>query len=272
MNAAQVGAIATTLLDAYARGASLRSISASHPEFDVAQAYEVLREIERRRVANGWQPVGRKIGFTNRTIWPRYGIYRPMWAHVWRETVLHAADGHAALSLANSAEPRIEPEVVFGLRAAVAPDADAVAALRATEWIAPGFEIVQSHFPGWKFTSPDCTAAFGLHRALVVGPRTPVDARNLQPLAERLAACTVTLRRGDSVVDRGVGANVLDSPALALVHLARVLADQPHMPPLAPGEFVTTGTITDAWPVAAGETWSSDYGELGITGLVLGFS
>jgi hypothetical protein len=34
---------------------------------------------------------------------------------------------------------------------------------------------------------------------------------------------------------------------------------------------VTTGTITDAWPVAAGETWSSDYGALGLEGLTLSF-
>ena len=34
------------------------------------------------------------------------------------------------------------------------------------------------------------------------------------------------------------------------------------MPPLAAGELVTTGTVTDAWPVAPGDTWSSDYGAL----------
>lgn len=272
MNERDVGAIADALLDAYARGTSLSSISAAYAGFDVAQAYDVLREIERRRVASGWQAVGRKIGFTNRTIWPRYDVYRPMWAHVWRETVQHASDGRATLSLANTVEPRIEPEVVFGLCAPVPADADAVRALRATAWIAAGFEIVQSQFPGWKFTSADCTAAFGLHRALVVGPRVQVNDGNRDALAARLAAFEVTLRRGGAVIDRGIGANVLDSPALALVHLARVLRDQPQMPQLAAGEFVTTGTITDAWPVTAGETWSSDYGELGISGLSLGFT
>ena len=68
------------------------------------------------------------------------------------------------------------------------------------------------------------------------------------------------------MIDRGVGANVLGSPALALAHLARLLADQPQSPKLAAGEIVTTGTITDAWPVAAGEVWSSDYGALGLEG------
>ena len=68
------------------------------------------------------------------------------------------------------------------------------------------------------------------------------------------------------MIDRGVGANVLKSPALALAHLARVLTDLPQFPPLTEGEIVTTGTITDAWPVAPGETWSSDYGALGLEG------
>ena len=69
------------------------------------------------------------------------------------------------------------------------------------------------------------------------------------------------------VIETGVGANVLDSPALALAHLAGVLAGQPQFPPLAAGEIVTTGTVTDAWPVAPGETWTSDYGALGLPGL-----
>jgi 2-oxo-3-hexenedioate decarboxylase len=77
----------------------------------------------------------------------------------------------------------------------------------------------------------------------------------------------LTLRNGDLVVDRGIGGNVLDSPALALAYLARVLARQPKFAPLAAGEIVTTGTVTDAWPVARGESWSSDYGDLGIPGL-----
>jgi len=35
---------------------------------------------------------------------------------------------------------------------------------------------------------------------------------------------------------------------------------------------VTTGTITDAWPVAAGQIWHSDYGALGLPGLTITFA
>jgi 2-oxo-3-hexenedioate decarboxylase len=267
-----VAAIADRLLAAYDGATTLAPISATEPGFDVATAYAVLAEIERRRRAQGWQPAARKIGFTNRTIWPRYGVYRPMWAHAWTHTVQYAPSGRATQSLARLVQPRIEPEVVFKLAAPVPATDDAEAILACIEWIAPGFEIVQSHFPDWKFTAADCTAAFGLHGALVVGAPLAVTAANRAALAAALPAFRLELRRGTTLVDTGVGANVLGSPALALAHLARVLATQPWAPPLAAGEVVTTGTVTDAWPVAPGETWTSDYGALGLGGLTLAFA
>jgi len=130
---------------------------------------------------------------------------------------------------------------------------------------------VQSHFPAWRFTAADCTAAFGLHGALIVGSPLAVSDENRSAIAAVLPRFEATLSRGGSVVDRGVGANVLDSPALALAALARLLAGQPQFPPLAAGEIVTTGTLTDAWPIAPGEVWSSDYGKLGLAGLTVAF-
>ncbi len=268
-----IASIADRLISAYDGATQLAPITSAEPAFDVAAAYEVLREIEkRRRVTQGWRPVGRKIGFTNRTLWPRYGVYQPMWAHIWAHSVHFATAGRATLALGEFVQPRIEPEVVFKLRAAVPATDDPRAVLACVEWIAPGFEIVQSHFPNWKFEAPDCTAAFGLHGALVVGTPVPLTERNRAAIAAALATFTLTLRRGRTVVDRGLGANVLGSPALALVHLVRVLATQPQFPPLGGGEIVTTGTVTDAWPVTAGETWAADYGALGLDGATLTFS
>jgi 2-oxo-3-hexenedioate decarboxylase len=263
--------IADALIAAYDTATTLPPITAGTPDFSVADGYAVLRDIEARRRARGWTAVGRKIGFTNRTIWPRYGVYQPMWAHVWTHTVHFAPDGQATLPLNSLVQPRIEPEVVFKLNHPVPLTDDAAAVLACVEWMAPGFEIVQSHFPDWKFAAADCTAAFGLHGALMVGAPLAVTDANRAALAAALPAFELTLSRGDTVIDRGIGANVLGSPALALAHLARLLADQPQSPKLAAGEIVTTGTITDAWPVAAGETWSSDYGALGINGLALSF-
>jgi 2-oxo-3-hexenedioate decarboxylase len=267
-----IGAIATRLLDACARATLIAPITATERDFDVAAAYDVLHEIEQRRVAQGWVRVGRKIGFTNRTIWARYGVYQPMWAHIWAQSVHFATAGVATLELKGFAQPRIEPEVVFKLAAAVPATDDPLAVLACVEWMAPGFEIVQSHFPGWKFEAADCTAAFGLHGALVVGPAVALTEHNRAEIAAALPTFALTLRRGGEVIDVGVGANVLGSPALALVHLARVLAGQSQFPALAAGEVITTGTLTDAWPVAPGQTWSSDYGTLPVAGMTLTFT
>ena len=268
---AKLGAIADRLIAAYDNATTLAPISESVPDFTVAEAYAVLGEIAARRRAQGWRSVGRKIGFTNRTLWPRYGVWQPMWAHTWSHTVHDAGEKDAKLSLRGLVQPRIEPEVVFKLKAPLPLTEDAAVILASVEWIAPGFEIVQSHFPDWKFTAADCTAAFGLHGSLVVGARVPVTEATRSELAALLPAFEATLSRGGAVVDRGRGANVLDSPALSLAHLARVLAEQPQFPPLAAGEMITTGTLTDAWPVKPGEVWSSDYGDLGLKGLTVTF-
>jgi 2-oxo-3-hexenedioate decarboxylase len=268
----ELATIADRLITAFDTVTMLPPITANTPGFTVTDAYAVLGEIEARRRAQGWQTVGRKIGFTNRTIWARYGVWQPVWAHLWAHTVQFASGNQASLALRAFVQPRIEPEVVFKVKAPVPLTDEPLAVLACAEWIAPGFEIVQSHFPDWRFSAADCTAACGLHGALVVGTPMPVTVSNREALAAALPTFRLTLSRGDTAIDRGVGANVLDGPPLALAHLARVLAGQPQFPPLAAGEIVTTGTITDAWPVAPGEVWSSDYGALGLAGLKLSFS
>ena len=58
--------------------------------------------------------VGRKIGFTNTTIWPLYGVSAPMWNFMYdTHRPRPAGPGAAASTLAGLAEPRIEPEIVL---------------------------------------------------------------------------------------------------------------------------------------------------------------
>jgi len=42
-----------------------------------------------------------------------------------------------------------------------------------------------------------------------------------------------------------------------LHHLVGLLANDPLNPPLCAGELVSTGTLTLAMPVGAGETWTT---------------
>jgi 2-oxo-3-hexenedioate decarboxylase len=63
--------------------------------------------------------------------------------------------------------------------------------------------------------------------------------------------------RNGARVDRGAAANVLDGPFFALRHLVQTLERDRLSPMLAAGEIVTTGTLTRAFPVEAGEEWST---------------
>jgi 2-keto-4-pentenoate hydratase len=227
---------------------------------DLAAAYQRALAVRRLRIARGERPCGYKIGFTNRTIWDRYNVHAPIWGTVWDST-LTRCDGQGELSLAGTCQPRLEPEAVLCFARTPPPNATLGALFACVEWVAPGFEVVQSHLPGWKFDAADTVSDSGLHGRLLVGRPLPVAdvAGTARDFEERLAAAGVALCRGDEVVERGLGANVLDGPMHALHHFVQVLRQCPGAPDLQSGDLVTTGTWTDAWPVAAGERWVAQF-------------
>jgi 2-keto-4-pentenoate hydratase len=191
-----------------------------------------------------------------------------MWGTVYDRTFIQAENDRAVVPLGGLVQPRIEPEICFKLKA-VPRSSDAGEVLACIEWMAHAVEIVQCHHPDWKVTIADCTTDNGLHGRLVVG--TPVPVKDVAGLAEKLPRVEAMLFKAGTMVDKGVGANVLGSPLLALGHLVELLKKQPEAPPLRAGEIVTTGTLTDAHPVAAGESWHTELAGLPLKGLRISF-
>jgi 2-oxo-3-hexenedioate decarboxylase len=254
--------LASTFLAAYDRNLPLSLTTSSQPSFTMAQSYQVANDITQLRLARGERIRGRKIGFTNRSIWPIYNVTGPIWGPVWDSTLtmLGGAEAHlTAADLTRLAEPRLEPEIVFGLRAtpASAAPADLIAAI---DWVAHGYEIVQSHYSAWKFTAPDAVAAFGLHGRLFVGQpiawREAPSPENDARWQAELATLSLALYCDNQLIATGLGNAALDSPLLALGFLVQTLQDQGQAP-LQPGEVITTGTLTDAQPIHAGQRWES---------------
>jgi 2-oxo-3-hexenedioate decarboxylase len=264
-------AIAAEAMEVLGSGRQIAPFSARFNQFGLDDAYRVTALIRVQRAARGESPVGRKIGFTNRTIWAEYGVYAPIWGYVYDSTVRDLEGADAAFALAGLAQPRIEPEIVFKLEAAPTADMDESALLDCIEWVAHGFEIVQSIFPGWRFAPADTVAGFGLHGALLIGPRRPIAPPNATDWRRSLAGFEIDLLRDGAVIDHGRAANVLDGPVSALRHLVALLAEDRANPPLAAGEIVTTGTLTRAFPVAPGERWSTRLAGIGLDGIALRF-
>ena len=268
---AELEAIAAEAFAALDSGHQIVPFSARLSGFNLDDAYRVAATIKQMRETRGETPVGRKIGFTNRTIWAEYNVYEPIWGYVYNRTVHDLADLGETFSLRALAEPRIEPEIVFKLAVAPAPGMDETALLACIDWVAHGFEIVQSIFPGWKFSAADTVAAFGLHGALLIGPRHPIAA-NAEVWSRTLATFEIDLGREGKVVDHGLAANVLGGPVSALRRLVDILARDQANPPLAAGELVTTGTLTRALPVAPGEAWTTELTGLALNGICVHFS
>jgi 2-oxo-3-hexenedioate decarboxylase len=254
-------AIAAEALAAMDDARQIAPFSARYPGLTLDDAYRISARLCALRMARGERVTGRKIGFTNRTIWAEYAVYAPMWGFVFDTTVRDLPPPRQAaqhpFTLAPFAVPRIEPEIVFRLAAAPSPDMDEAALFGCIDWVAQGFEIVQSVFPGWKFAPADTVIVNGLHGALLLAPRHPAGFGSATDWVSNLAGFEIELLRDGAVVDRGHAANVLDSPLSALRHLVGLLARDPVNSPLATGDIVTTGTLTRAFPILPGETWST---------------
>ena len=255
-------AIATEAFAVLDTGHQVSPFTARFSAFDLDEAYRVTAAIRAMRE----MPVGRKIGFTNRTIWAEYNVYEPIWGYVYNRTVHNLAEIGDTFSLAGLAEPRIEPEIVFRLALAPTPGMDETALLACIDWVGHGFEIVQSIFPGWKFSAPDTVVAFGLHGALLIGPRHPIAA-HAENWSRTLSTFEIDLKRDGTVADHGCATNVLGGPVSALRYLVDILAHDQVNPALAAGEIVTTGTLTRALPASAGETWTTELTGVAIDGI-----
>ena len=263
--------LAGALLDSYDRGVLMSALpsaqSSAEASLSMADAYAVAELTRQRRAARGERALGYKIGFTNRSIWDRYGVHAPIWGPVWDSTTQLLEGAQAHTSLHRLVQPRLEPEVMFGFRSSPRRGMNEAELAACIEWVAHGFEIVHTHFADWRFAAADTVADFALHGRLFVGPRVPI-ARFADPRAE-LAALKVRMFCGDRLVDEGEGTVVLDGPLTALRVWFDAMAAQPHGWQVNPGDMVSPGTLTDAWPLSPGQTWRTELSDVRLPGLRL---
>ena len=273
MSQLDIHGLAAELLAAHDQAKCVTPPGIRDGRFDLQAGYAVAAELVRLRRHAGHRPVGRKIGFTNKAVWSRLGLATPIWAYVYDSTVYYAAHNSATVSLVGMVAPRIEPEIVFKLRSPPPRGhRDPKVILQAVEWMALGFEVVDCHYPDWQFQAADAVADFGLHAALVIGEPGALEDQRTALLAEQLPGFRISLRRDGTIVAEGVGENVMGNPALALGYLADVIRQQPAAEALMAGEVVTTGTLTSALPVRAGETWTAEVTAIELPRLTVAFT
>jgi 2-keto-4-pentenoate hydratase len=255
-----VEGIGRRLLDARRLGQQIQPPSRTDPGFSLADGYAVGRWLHADQIRAGARQAGVKLGFTNAMVWKQHGLSTPFWSPIYDTTVTSTR----LISLGRLAQPRIEPEIMVGLKSDLPAGTPPGEIADAIGWAAAGFEIVQCHYPRWDMTPADAVADAGLHALLVVGEQIQIHPAG----AHTLADVGVELRRDGRLAARGRGAHALGGPIQALTWLLRL----PGMTGLRPGDIVTTGTLTTAHPVTSGEHWQLIAGGgPGLANLTIGF-
>lgn len=252
-------------------GRMVTPFSARHPGFGLPEAYAVTAAIrDERKRTRGETAIGRKIGFTNTAIWESYGIRAPIWGYVY-DTTVHDLGPADTFSLAGLPEPRIEPELALHIARAPTPGMTAAELATCVDWVAPAFEVVFSIFPGWKFAAADAVAAYGVHAALYLGQRRDITS-DPAAAAKLLAGFDVEMTSGAGVSRKGHARNVLGSPLESLRYLVEEIARTTGAEPLRAGEVVTTGTLTEAMPLAPGDVWQTTFTGIDLAPIRLAFA
>jgi 2-oxo-3-hexenedioate decarboxylase len=263
-------ALARELMAAYANKEIIAVPPASRdPDLDLATAYQVEAELVRLRTAGGTKTAGLKVGFANRALWRALKLETLVWAHLYDDTVRYADRNAATLAVDRMIAPKIEPEIVFKLKAPLGGGLEPADVLAGVEWFALGFEIIDSVFADWKFQPADFVASFGFHAALIVGEPRLVIGEDIRALLEQLATFKVKLWKDGQLAAEGAARNVLRSPVLSLAELAVATSRTAGATPLAPGDLISSGTLTDSQLIAPGETWAASLDGIDLPKLTL---
>ncbi|WP_447653408.1 2-keto-4-pentenoate hydratase [Microbacterium sufflavum] len=209
---------------------------------DQDAAYAVQSLGIARRVDGGRRIVGRKIGLTSPVVQAQLGVDSPDYG-VLLDDMIHA--DREPLDLGRFLQPRAEAEVAFVLgRDLDSPTATVADVLRATEFVLPAIEVVDSRVAGWDIRLTDTIADNASSGAVVLGT-TP---RRLDGLD--LTALGMTLDRDGRPVSTGSGAACLGSPVIAVAWLAREVARRGQ--PLRAGEVILSGALGPMVDATAG--------------------
>jgi 2-keto-4-pentenoate hydratase len=196
---------------------------------------------------------GHKVGLSSRAMQRMMAVHEPDYGHLLDDMfVFENSDVDAAQFLV----PRVEVEVAFVLKHPLpAPGCTAADVLRATDFVCPAIEIIDSRFRGWQIEICDTIADNASSARVVLGGR-PTRLDRIDP---RLIG--VVLRLNGEVVGTGASGAVLGNPVTAVAWLANKV--HAFGVTLEPGNVILPGSCTRAFDVAAGTTARAEFDQLG---------
>ena len=253
LNTEQRAAAAEALRVAEETRISISPLTDAYPDIDVVDAYEIQLLNIRRRVEAGALVRGHKVGLSAKAMQNMLGVHEPDYGHLLDDMFVDEAASIPALRFL---QPRAEIEVAFVLGARLeGPGITVAGVARATDYVLPSIEIVDSRLADWKIKIQDTIADNASSAALVLGGR-PTRLHDVDP-----ALIGATLRKNGEIVETGCSGAVLGNPMIAVAWLANKVAQ--FGVALEPGNVIMPGSCTRMIPVAAGDHVRADFDTLG---------
>lgn len=248
--------VADRLWTAELERSPIAPLTDTYPGIDVVDAYEIQLVNIRRRLDAGAVVHGHKVGLSSKAMQQMMGVDEPDYGHLLGDMALSESEPVAA---DRYCRPRVEVEVGFVLGADL-PGEDCTEAdvIAATERVVPALELIDSRIADWKIKLADTIADNASSAGYVIGEgRSPKDLD--------LKAIDATLRRDGEFVVSGRSDAVLGDPVIAVAWLARKVASFGVR--LHAGHVILPGSCTRAIDVAAGQTFTADFTDLGSVSL-----
>ena len=250
----QIHELAHALIDADHKGTPIPPLTEQAPGITVEDAYAIAADVLGHELEHGHRIVGRKVGLTSKPMQVALGIDTPDFGTILDDMTVRDSGKVKASSLI---APRVEPEIAFRLKSALAgPGITAADVLAATDYVFPALEIADSRIKDWRIKLEDLVAD-NVAAALVV-----LGSARMDPAALDLEQEMVVFEVDGNEVGRASGREVLGNPANAVAWCANALAE--HGMGIAAGEFVIPGSLTVAAPAAAGNTVTAAFTNLGV--------
>lgn len=246
-------AIADELAEAEQSHTMVPRLTQRYPNMTVEDSYAVQAEWVRRGIADGRRLVGRKIGLTSKVMQEATGITEPDYGAIFEDQIF---ENGSVIEHSRFSSVRIEVELAFVLKNKLeGPNCTIFDVLRATEYVVPALEILDSRIEMEGRTIVDTISDNAALGAMVYGGR-PVKVDDVD-----LRWVSALLYRNETIEDTGVAAAVLNHPAMGVAWLANKL--HAHGASLEAGEIILAGSFTKPMWVYPGDTVHADYGELG---------
>ena len=144
------------LYDALINRKAVAPLTDREADITIEDAYQIQQRMIQRRVDAGETIIGKKIGVTSKVVMDMLKVNQPDFGMMTSGMVFNEGE---SIDTSTMIAPRAEAEVAFVLKSdLMGPGVTAADVLRATDFVVPCFEIVDSRIQDWKIKIQDTVA------------------------------------------------------------------------------------------------------------------